>query len=153
MLGLLLLPAGLQALAMAVDEWVCHRKRGLPRWERIGHPVDTLSVAACYAWLVITPPTAAGGMPVYIVLAALSCLIITKDEPVHARLCDARESWLHSVLFVLHPIVFLTFALLWLSGTHRAVIAAQCAITILFAIYQAAYWSVFWRPTPNPSAR
>jgi 2-polyprenyl-6-hydroxyphenyl methylase / 3-demethylubiquinone-9 3-methyltransferase len=43
MLGWLVVPLGLQALAMAVDEAYFHRRRGLPRWERIGHPLDTLT--------------------------------------------------------------------------------------------------------------
>jgi hypothetical protein len=153
MLGLLLLPAGLQALAMAADEGICHRKRGLPQWERIGHPLDTLSVAACYAWLVITPPTAPYGLSVYIGLASLSCLLITKDEPVHAKLCDARESWLHAVLFVLHPIVFMTFALIWLSDQNPRVIALQLALTVAFAIYQSAYWSLIWKPSHSTIPR
>src|ERR1019366_3333568 len=33
-----------------------HQRRGLPRWERLGHPLDTLSVAGCYGWLVATGP-------------------------------------------------------------------------------------------------
>ena len=31
----------LQALVMAVDEFYCHYRRELPRWERWGHPLDT----------------------------------------------------------------------------------------------------------------
>jgi hypothetical protein len=153
MLALLLLPAGLQALAMAFDEWVCHRRRGLPKWERIGHPLDTLSVAACYAWLLVASPDDRSGLPIYIALAAFSCLLITKDEPLHAKLCDARESWLHAVLFVLHPIVFMGFGLLWWSGENRRVIGLQCALTIAFAIYQSAYWSLVWKPNRSPSVR
>jgi hypothetical protein len=153
MLALLLLPAGLQALAMAADEWICHRKRGLPRWERIGHPIDTISVAICYVWLVITPHTDPRGLSVYIGLAAFSCLLITKDEPVHAQNCDQYESWLHALLFVLHPIVFMAFALIWISDEHPECIALQGALTVAFAIYQIAYWSLIWKPsshTPRP---
>jgi hypothetical protein len=151
MLALLLLPAGLQASAMVFDEWVCHRRRGLPKWERVGHPLDTLSVAVCYAWLLVASPNDPWGLRTYVALAAFSCLFITKDEPVHAKLCDARESWLHAVLFVLHPIVFMAFGLLWLSDENRWVIAAQCALTIAFAIYQSAYWSLVWKPNRRPS--
>jgi hypothetical protein len=153
MLALLLLPAGLQALAMAADEWICHRRRGLPKWERIGHPLDTLSVAVCYAWLIVSRPSEPHGLHVYIGLAALSCLVITKDEPVHAKLCDAHESWLHAVLFVLHPIVFMAFALIWLSAENPQVIALQCALTVAFAIYQIAYWSLIWKPNRNDFAQ
>jgi len=37
-----LLPFALQALAMAVDELGCHRRRPVPRWEWAGHLLDTL---------------------------------------------------------------------------------------------------------------
>jgi hypothetical protein len=153
MLALLLLPAGLQALAMAIDEWVCHRRRGLPKWERIGHPLDTLSVAVCYGWLLVTQPSEPNALLVYVGLSALSCLMITKDETVHAKVCDAQESWLHAVLFVLHPIVFMTFGLIWRTGEHREIIALQCALTVAFAVYQITYWSLVWKPKRNIALR
>jgi hypothetical protein len=153
MLAILLLPAGLQVLAMGVDEGICHRRRGLPKWERLGHPLDTLSVAACYAWLVVTQPSDPDALPGYIGLCALSCVLITKDEPVHAKLCDAQESWLHAVLFVLHPIVFMAFGFIWQTGEHPRLIALQCALTFLFAIYQFTYWSFLWHPNRSISAR
>jgi hypothetical protein len=145
MTGVLLLPALLQMLAMLADEGWCHRRRGLPRWERLGHPLDTLSVAACYAWLVASNP---GGhaLAIYVGLAAFSCLFVTKDEFVHARVCDGPESWLHAVLFVLHPIVFLAFGVLWWSGQGAWLVRAQLAATLVFCGYQLLYWngSVLW---------
>jgi hypothetical protein len=146
MVGVLLLPAFLQTLAMLADEGWCHRKRGLPKWERLGHPLDTLSVAACYGWLVATSP-GAHGLVGYASLASFSCLFITKDEFVHSRVCDAQESWLHAVLFVLHPIVFLAFGVIWWSGQHLWLIRAQLVATMAFAGYQLLYWSVLWNRT------
>jgi hypothetical protein len=137
---LLLVPAVLQGLAMLVDEGWCHRRRGLPRWERIGHPIDTLSVAACYLWLVSRPPDAPGALAGYIALAFASCLIITKDEPVHARHCGPGEMWLHAVLFVLHPIVFLGFGVVWWTGAAPWILRAQLALTLGWATYQVVYW-------------
>ena len=55
MLYLLLTPFILQALLIFFDEGVFHLKRGLPKWERIGHPVDTLSVLACLVFVLLTP--------------------------------------------------------------------------------------------------
>ena len=55
MLALLMLPIALQAMAMVVDEGWFHRRRGLPRWERLGHPLDTLTIAVCLGWLVVGP--------------------------------------------------------------------------------------------------
>jgi hypothetical protein len=54
-LTILLIPSALQALAMPVDESVFHRRRGLLKSERIGHPLDAVIVAACYAWLLSNP--------------------------------------------------------------------------------------------------
>jgi hypothetical protein len=42
----LFIPFALQMCCMAVDEVHFHRQRGLPRWERLGHPLDTLTVCA-----------------------------------------------------------------------------------------------------------
>jgi 2-polyprenyl-6-hydroxyphenyl methylase/3-demethylubiquinone-9 3-methyltransferase len=141
MLALLLVPIALQGAAMVADEGVFHRRRGLPRWERIGHPLDTLTIAACLGWLVAAPP-GRGALTVYVVLAIFSTLFVTKDEPVHARLCGGSEQWLHAVLFVLHPIVLAAAGLVWWSGEHPAVLAGQLVATLAFGIYQVVYWNV-----------
>ena len=99
----LLLPFVLQTLCMAVDELHFHRQRGLPRWERLGHPLDTLTVVACYAWLFFTPPSTLS-ITVYAGLSVFSSLFITKDEWVHNRYCGPAECWLHTLLFILHPL-------------------------------------------------
>jgi len=141
MRAVLLVPALLQAAAMAVDEGWFHRRRGLPRWERIGHPVDTASVALCYAWLLAAPPSPVN-LGVYAALGLASCLIVTKDEWIHARVCTPGEHWLHAVLFVLHPVVFAGFAAWWWSSGPALVIAGQLALTLGFGIHQVLYWSV-----------
>src|SRR5262249_11498801 len=56
MLALPTAPSLLQAPAMAVDEGWYHNRRGLPRWERIGHPLDTLTVAATYGYALVVGP-------------------------------------------------------------------------------------------------
>jgi len=142
MLWLLLLPALLQALAMFVDEFVFHRKRGLPRWERLGHPLDTLTAALCYGWLVAAPPSQAHALGIYVGLCAFSCLFITKDEIVHSKLCDPLEAWLHAVLFVLHPIVFVGFGLVWRSGTDAWVLKGALGSTLALFAYQLLYWNL-----------
>jgi 2-polyprenyl-6-hydroxyphenyl methylase / 3-demethylubiquinone-9 3-methyltransferase len=148
MIAALFIPVGLQALAMVVDEGWYHRKRGLPRWERIGHPLDTLTIAICLGWLVAMPP-ARGALPVYVALAIFSTLFVTKDEAVHARLCTAGEHWLHSILFVLHPIVLAAFALIWWSG-GRTIVIGQLAVTLAFLGYQVIYWNVLpWLRRPR----
>jgi hypothetical protein len=152
MLIVLLVPAALQALAMLIDEAWYHRRRGLPRWERLGHPVDTLSVALCYAWLLARRPDEPYALHVYVALAFASSLLVTKDEPVHARHCEPGEHWLHAVLFVLHPIVFVAFGVFWWSGDVW-IITAQLGLTIALMIYQLVYWSLWWKPEPRIPAR
>ena len=140
MLAVLALPFAMQAATMAADEFVCHRKRGLPLWERIGHPIDSLTSVAAYAWLVATRPTK-GHLEHYAVLAAISCFFVTKDEAVHATRCTATEHWLHAVLFILHPVVFVATGYLWWTGQLPALVLTQLSLGAAFAVYQLLYWS------------
>jgi hypothetical protein len=136
---------------MAIDEGWFHRRRGLPVWERVGHPMDTLTVAACFAWVVLRRPDAPGALVGYGILAAFSCLFVTKDEIVHKALCSAAESWLHALLFVLHPIVFLAAGALWRSGVET-VLTVQLVIVLSFAAYQAMYWGPWNRRITRSAA-
>jgi hypothetical protein len=151
-------------MAMAVDEFYFHRRRELPRWERVGHPIDTLSVLACYCWLFLAAPGRSAAL-VYTALAVLSCLVVTKDEPVHRRFCGSGEQWLHALLFLLHPMVLAGAGLLWPAvhgtvsdlpwiryrGFERAFLAANAGATALFALYQVIYWNVPWHPRTTGS--
>jgi hypothetical protein len=143
-LALFAIPLGLQALAMFFDEVYFHRRRGLTRWERLGHPLDTSTVLACFA-VALFAPWSPGWVSLYVALAAFSCLFITKDEPIHARHCSPGEHWLHAVLFVLHPIVLAATAILWMRG-FRSVVLAQAGLTLAFGAYQLLYWNLNWRP-------
>jgi hypothetical protein len=168
----LVAPLPIQGVAMLYDELHFHRARGLGRWERIGHPLDTVTMLACVAWALAVEPTprAAG---VYAALAIVSCLFVTKDEVVHARSCTAGEHWLHAILFLVHPVILVSLALLWLAA-HRArpdgatlawrlpdsvtalrILTWQFAGTAAFGLYQAAYWNLPWRAwrTDQPSVR
>jgi hypothetical protein len=131
-----------QALAMIVDERIFHRRRGLPRWERVGHPLDTLTVLGCLAFLFATRPTPRTAA-VYGALVIASSLFVTKDEPVHTRLCSAGEHWVHAVLFVLHPTVLFGAGSLWWTGRLVPIVAVEVAGTVAFGVYQLVYWN--WR--------
>jgi 2-polyprenyl-6-hydroxyphenyl methylase/3-demethylubiquinone-9 3-methyltransferase len=141
MAAIFFVPVILQALAMIADEAWFHRRRELPRWERIGHPLDTMTIAICLGWLLATAPSDPWARGVYIGLAIASTLFVTKDEWVHARLCSAGEQWLHAVLFALHPIVLAAFGLAWWTG-HEAWLVGQLAVTVGFLAYQDIYWNV-----------
>jgi hypothetical protein len=142
-----------QAAAMAVDECRFHRRRGLPRWERIGHPLDTITVLACYGWLVAMPPSRPM-LFVYGGLVAFSSLFVTKDEPLHARRCTPGEHWVHALLFVIHPIVLgAAGAIWWYAELPHDLFAIPLGLTGLFGLYQVAYWHLkdrrgTWRRPP-----
>jgi 2-polyprenyl-6-hydroxyphenyl methylase/3-demethylubiquinone-9 3-methyltransferase len=154
--GLLLwsLPFGLQGLAMGVDEFWFHRRRTLPRGEWMGHALDTSVFLACLACPLLLPPVASN-LGLYGVLAVLSCLLITKDEFLHQRLCPGGEHWVHAVLFILHPLVLIATALLWIStgasplkgiltpppASARAMLLFQCLAVSGFLVFQVVYWS------------
>jgi hypothetical protein len=139
-LELWILPWFAQGAAMAVDEFYFHRRRGLGRWERIGHPIDTAATLVPYliAWSVPVGETASTA---FVVTAAASCLLITKDEWVHQRECGASEHWLHSVLFVLHPLGMIAAWVAWTGGPpFRAALGVQIMLMFGFMAYQALYW-------------
>jgi hypothetical protein len=143
--GLLLAPFLAQASATLFDERVFHRGRRLPRWERLGHPLDTLTVLACYGWLVASPPSG-GRALVYVALATFSCLFVTKDEAVHASRCPPGEHWTHAVLFLLHPVVLIDAGYLWGAGRLRVVLLGEVLLTAALAVYQLLYWNGPWGP-------
>jgi hypothetical protein len=138
---------GLQAVALFVDEFHFHHRRGLPKWERIGHPIDTFTVVACYALAWLHTPTE-GAVWGYVALATLSSVVITKDEFIHATRCEPAEHWLHSVLFVLHPVVLAGIGLMWIKGA-RLQLLVPLALTSLFLLYQIVYWNTSWLRQPQ----
>ena len=141
----LALPFVLQAAAMTVDEFVCHRRRGLPRWERVGHPLDALTSMAAYSWLLATRPSRRH-LAGYAVLVTVSCLFVTKDEKVHASRCTPGEHWLHAVLFMLHPVVFIAAGYAWWHRLPRVLILTPLALTGTLATHQLVHWR---RPCPE----
>ena len=158
---LLLMPTMIQGLAMVFDEFYFHRRRGLGRWERIGHPVDTATVLLAYG-LLLWGPASRTTIIAFIVASLVSSLVITKDEFVHQKECLPGESWLHAVLFVLHPMAlgaagvswYLMHdptALLWseLSFLSAAdlnlALYGQAALISGFLIYQTVYWNGPWK--------
>lgn len=140
---LLVLPFALQTGTMMVDEFLFHRERGLPLWERIGHPLDTLTVIICYGFVLTAAPSRAA-LLVFVGLACFSALFTAKDELIHARLCRRAEHQTHIVLFVLHPLVLAAVGLLWWLGTPhgRFLLYGQATLTTLFMFHQIVYWNL-----------
>jgi len=159
---LLLIPFIVQAIAIQVDEFGFHIKRGLPKWERIGHPLDTLSVLLCFLYIVFIPFSTAA-LTLFLILAVFSCILVTKDEFVHKECCPAKEQWLHALLFINHPIMLLSAGLLWpviseyspLSSyfsllqtrAHffKTFLFIQTGFVCTFMVYQIIYWNFVWK--------
>jgi hypothetical protein len=141
---LALFPFILQSLVIGIDEYYFHLKRGLPRWERIGHPIDTLSVLICFGFVLLVPYSAAM-LKVFIALAILSCLLVTKDEFVHKHHCPASEQWLHALLFLNHPIMLGCMGIIWARwNSLLPLLWVPSALTLLFFLYQVVYWNFIW---------
>ena len=106
----------LQGMIILVDELYFHRNRPLPLWERIGHPLDTFLFLVCVSvpWFV---SLTGAHLALYAFFSAVSCLMITKDEAVHTHCCGAWEHWLHSLLFIAHPVLLIEVFVLWVLRT------------------------------------
>jgi len=129
----------LHGILMFFDEFHYHHRRGLGRWESVGHPVDTLLFLSCFIYALVVNPAHIIG---FIVLAVLSTLIITKDEFVHAQQCRGGEQWLHALLFSIHPVALIGLYMAWTRG-WRLLVAVQACVIVLFGIYQIVYWNVW----------
>jgi hypothetical protein len=140
MIAIYLIPLAFQGLVMAVDEFYCHYRRGLPKWERIGHPLDTLSVLICIGICVFFMPTIQN-LHYFIAAALFSCLFITKDEFIHNNVCDGFEQWLHALLMVLHPLVLIATGLLWFQNAVPF-LKFEFFIFIVFFLYQIIFWGI-----------
>ncbi|MDB6081373.1 MAG: hypothetical protein JWO53_645 [Chlamydiia bacterium] len=158
------IPFFLQAIAISFDEGYFHYQRGLPKWERIGHPIDTLSLLLCLMaalWLPFTE----FNMKVYIGLAIISCLMVTKDEFVHKHHCPGAENWLHACLFILHPITLIVAGFIWpvVQGADvpawvsywldsplflKDFLLIQVVLIALFFFYQIIFWNFIWKDRP-----
>lgn len=135
----------LQAILMLVDEFVCHYRREVPKWERVGHPVDTLTVCLPLAVACFFSPSPST-QALFIALAVVSCICITKDEWMHARHCSGFEHWLHALLFVLHPVLFYVAYQIWQQASAdllgARVLKAQTAAVFGFFVYQVWFWNL-----------
>jgi hypothetical protein len=165
MLYILFTPFVLQAAFILFDEIFFHIRRGLPKWERIGHPIDTLSFIIC----VMTTqffPCSTPNLLWYVVLSLASCLLITKDEFVHKHHCPASEQWLHSIMFVNHPIMLTCLGLLWYATSTSTppkllqTVAQNKEMTTVFLkgqtifasflmLHQIIYWNIIWQMKKN----
>tara|TARA_Y100000389_G_C17069494_1_gene321282 strand:- start:64 stop:501 length:438 start_codon:yes stop_codon:yes gene_type:complete len=124
----------LQGVLMFCDEFI-HHQRGLGLWERVGHPIDSFFFLLPFIYTQLFTNT-----NIFIILCLFSSLLITKDEFVHSKECEAKEQWLHSVLFVLHPIALYGLWYAWVNNLNQ-IIQVQSVIIFIFILYQIIYWN------------
>ncbi len=156
-----LVPFVLQVIVILFDEGYFHLRRGLPKWERIGHPLDTLTVILCMGYVLFVP-FSFQNLLIYAALATFSTVFVTKDEFVHKEHCPAAEIWLHALLFTLHPITLISAGFIWpvVQGAEVATwitswlsakeplllfLRMQMALMTLFMLYQIIYWNWVWK--------
>ena len=137
----------LQGLVIGIDEFWCHWRRGLPKWERWGHPIDSVSLLVPLSLICFASPTPLNTR-LYIGLGALSCICITKDEWVHHAVSDAFENWLHSLLFILHPLILVNAYFLWSAPLPPELFGVNVVLVSFFAVlaftvYQITFWSLY----------
>jgi hypothetical protein len=158
-----LVPFFVQSVLMLWDEFYFHRKRNLSNWERWGHPLDTLSFLSLLAWIQISPPNLQN-LGVAVFITVFSSVFIAKDEWVHSKHSSGSESFLHALLFALHPLILIIFILGWLSvdvqtwsfyfsvNMRNSFVEAQALLrwawipTTGMLIHQIFYWNVWPKP-------
>jgi hypothetical protein len=116
-----------------------------------GHPLDTLTVIACFLFLVVNTFDWEN-LAIYVGLSVFSCLFVTKDEWIHSKECVPLENWLHALLFVLHPIILGSAGVLWFlrdlenqASISSAVLQGQVYAGVVVMVYQVGYWCVWKR--------
>jgi hypothetical protein len=139
----LYVPFLIQGLLMMIDEYI-HHQRGLGLWEKLGHPLDTLTVFVPLSFMAFHE-FSRSRLTTFILLSVFSCFFITKDEFIHKRECSTFESWIHSLLFILHPIIFFSSGILWRYHSAHEFLAYQSMAVGLFMIYQLLKWSIPWK--------
>ena len=140
---LLYLPFIIQGIFMAFDEHL-HKKRGLGAWERLGHPVDTMTVFSPLSFIAVNEYTS-DRLIVFVILSVFSSVFITKDEFIHTNECNPLENWIHSMLFVLHPMIFICSGFLWKYHPDDQFLVIQAISVGVFMIYQIMRWSLSWK--------
>ena len=138
----LYLPFFLLAIVMGIYERLDH-KRGMGKWERYGHPLDTLTVLIPFSY-INSNYYSSEHLYIYLFLCSFSCLFVTKDEFIHHELCSKFEHWLHALLFILHPLVFLSAALMWKEGGYPFLSSLPYLVGG-FMFYQIIIWSIPWK--------
>jgi hypothetical protein len=147
-MSLLYVPFFFQGAVMAVDEFYFHERRDLPLWERVGHPLDSLTT-----FITLLIPVLLSfdsfSQKLFLSFAIFSCFFITKDEFIHSGKCSGVEHWLHALLFILHPLIFMATYLLWINNPESLFLRFQLYLVAGFMVYQIVRWNVYGKNITN----
>ncbi len=133
---------GLQAIIMLIDEFYFHRRRELGRFERLGHVGDTLMFFITIIVPAIFAPNTQT-IAFYIALSLLSCLLITKDEGIHATSCGAGEHWCHAMLFMVHGTILTMIGFLWFLSPEALCLKLFPIPVLFWGLYLHFYWNIY----------
>ena len=141
-----LTPLYFQGLIILWDDLYFHRKRGLPFFERWGHPLDTISYLAALLFPYYNLPTNLNQI-VFAAIALFSTVFITKDEFLHFKLCGSTEMWIHAMAFSLHPICLGIVGYVWIQSPQQYQQTSLFIIApiFIFLFYQVIYWNFIWQ--------
>lgn len=126
---------------MMVDEFYFHHLRGLGKWESKGHPIDTLCFLVCF-FIASFFEYSHSNLWAFILCAALSCIIIVKDEFIHTQECSPKENIIHAFLFQIHPLSLIGLFWMW-KNAHIQYINIQILVITVFLTYQIYYWNFY----------
>lgn len=99
------------AILFAYDEYILNKKRELSQGEINSALLDGVLFLGIVALTIFTTYTENLGI-VFISLSFLSCISIIKNEFFYPVL-ELRERLVHSILYVLHPLILYAFYLSW----------------------------------------
>lgn len=138
--SLLWLPLLGMGLLHGIDELICHRARfPMPKWELWSHPLDTSIVFLLVGLAVGLAPTEIN-QKIYAGIALISILLVTKDEWVHKVHCSGFELWIHSLLFILHPIFLYSIFRGWVTGQNNFL---GVTLSLLFVVLCTQLFELF----------
>jgi hypothetical protein len=141
---------------LCLDEFYFHYRRGLPKWEIIGHPLDTLTILFGILFLKYRSYSE-DNLKIYIIISFFSCIFVTKDELLHHKLCTTGEMWVHGLLLICHPIIFICAAYIkWFPHSPQDKYFYQLMslnrsfnqlpnTMMLILVYEIIFWSVVWK--------
>lgn len=141
-----------QGTLSLLDEALFHRWRVLGRTESWSHVFDTGFFALTISMPAFLTPTKTR-LALFVLGALISSVGITKDNWIHERECSPGEQWIHSLLFVLHPLVLATLAWLWLEQKNPELRGACFLGALAGVTYQFTYWIGLGHAEQRPPAR